>query len=402
VLFHVQRHTSPDCASAPATPCATFVNAAEADGRYDAYLLVTQASADAGISILSYGIDFDERSGRGIDVFGWKTCADQEVGAMDWPKNGGGHRVMWTPQTNCQRTEVGTDGVHAVAGVFYVFAYETDILTLTPHPTIGRLSVTDCAGLATQLPYYAGGTARFRSGSARPGRGWNPCLDPPPSLPPAPPPPPPPVSMVAKVLLHIGDVVGRDAACDAIPERVADVVTSAEARADGSASYYVYLLGTPHGVAPAGLTGFQLGIEYGHPGPKEGLAVSSWQRCSTLDFPMPDWPASGNGNTITWAIGQCQTDPLVSAGFFYVTAYTPATMSIATYPVTDLVKVADCRGAEGQPEVVVDAGWTGWVSFGGAGRGTDTDGCNPALGPCVDPVPVRATTWGKIKSKFGG
>jgi hypothetical protein len=29
-------------------------------------------------------------------------------------------------------------------------------------------------------------------------------------------------------------------------------------------------------------------------------------------------------------------------------------------------------------------------------------GCNPYNGPCQPPVPVRETTWGKIKNHFGG
>ena len=67
--------------------------------------------------------------------------------------------------------------------------------------------------------------------------------------------------------------------------------------------------------------------------------------------------------------------------------------------MTGKILVANCRAAEMEVEVpMIQAGW---VSFGGAAKGYDTDGCNPLLTPCNnDLTPVRPTTWGRIKSQY--
>jgi hypothetical protein len=179
------------------------------------------------------------------------------------------------------------------------------------------------------------------------------------------------------------------------------VVTSAPAREDGSADYFVHLLGTPaRSEHDRGLTGFQVGIDHRSAGPGNGLGIWSWRACGTLEFPTKGWPASGTGNTITWATSDCQRDHLVSAGYFYLTAYSPAIMAITGYPTTGRVKVADCEGAEVEPALEIGLDRVGWTSFGGAASGPDADGCNPAVESCEPPVPVRATTWGAIKAMY--
>jgi hypothetical protein len=184
------------------------------------------------------------------------------------------------------------------------------------------------------------------------------------------------------------------------PDNFRSVVTAAPAREDGSADYFVYLLGTGvRSESDMGLTGFQIGIDYQNAGPGDGLVVSSWRSCGTLEFPTQGWPARGTGNTITWPTTDCRRDVLVSAGYFYVTAYSPAAMSIVGYPTTGKVKVADCEGAEVEREVGSDQ--LGWASFGGAASGQDVDGCNPAVESCERPVPVKPVSWGRIKSMYG-
>jgi hypothetical protein len=43
----------------------------------------------------------------------------------------------------------------------------------------------------------------------------------------------------------------------------------------------------------------------------------------------------------------------------------------------------------------------GWVSLGGAALGLDSDGCNPALEPCVrSVVATEPITWGALKTKY--
>lgn len=96
----------------------------------------------------------------------------------------------------------------------------------------------------------------------------------------------------------------------------------------------------------------------------------------------------------------CQDEDFAIAGVFYISAYAPSTLSIAPYDRTGEIQVANCQGAE--IEIPVPMAQAGWVSFGGAGKGLDTDGCNPLLAPCNhDITPVQPTTWGRIKTQYG-
>jgi len=129
----------------------------------------------------------------------------------------------------------------------------------------------------------------------------------------------------------------------------------------------------------------------------EGLEILSWQRCSILEFPYPGWPASGTGTTLTWTTELCREREFVVAGFMEVAAYAPGVLSIMGYLTTGVAKVANCDGAE----IVLEAEHLGWVSFGGATWNSQMGGCNPLMRPCVENVvPVRPTTWGRIKSKY--
>ena len=91
------------------------------------------------------------------------------------------------------------------------------------------------------------------------------------------------------------------------------------------------------------------------------------------------------------------------AGYFYLTAYSPSLMSIVGFPHnTGVVKTADCSSAESLPDQTLGLDKIGWISLGGAAKGTDTDGCNPALEPFnQEPTPVLPTTWGQIKARYG-
>jgi hypothetical protein len=208
------------------------------------------------------------------------------------------------------------------------------------------------------------------------------------------------------ILLHVGSaVVDSATACTQGPLDAGSVVTSAALDPEGN-RYFVYLLGVPEGAisdpgAGYGVTGMQMAITYTEsPDPNRGMKVLDWTRCSDLDFRGDDWPSSGTSNTITWMIDNCQRKNLVVAGVFTVVAYDPSIMSIAPFPPTGLVKLATCRGAEVIAENELSSARLGWLSWGGAALGKDTDGCNPLAGPCGSVTPVQAGTWGKLKSLY--
>jgi sugar lactone lactonase YvrE len=208
-----------------------------------------------------------------------------------------------------------------------------------------------------------------------------------------------------KVFLHVAAPQADPSCSDLLSLNPSAVVTSAQARSDGTAQYYVYLLAASQVRLPSvdntstpGLTGLQLGIEYS----SDGLKVLAWQSCGNLEFPNPDWPGPGSGNTITWGKGDCHEEPLVTAGYFHVTSYSPSILDVVGFPATGLVKVANCEGAEGIADVPLDMANVGWISFGGAAVGGDRDGCNPLRESCLRVTPVQRTTWGRLKTRFAG
>jgi hypothetical protein len=65
---------------------------------------------------------------------------------------------------DCQRTVIYPDGVHAVAGAFYVYAYSPDTFQITPNNNVSagpELAVVDCGlipivtNLSQSLPQAA-------------------------------------------------------------------------------------------------------------------------------------------------------------------------------------------------------------------------------------------------------
>jgi hypothetical protein len=94
----------------------------------------------------------------------------------DWPAADGGDRITWVSTTNCQRTVIDPDGVHAVACAFYVYAYSPDFFGVTRNWHVvsgGELVVADCS--ASMTPVYSG-TKDDCAGVVFGGWGCNPCL----------------------------------------------------------------------------------------------------------------------------------------------------------------------------------------------------------------------------------
>ena len=201
-------------------------------------------------------------------------------------------------------------------------------------------------------------------------------------------------------MLHISPVKDLAIACSDGPHSTDEIVTEATAKSDGTAQYFVYVLASPRS-DQEGLRGVQFGIEHtGSTSAPTDLRITDWHTCSDAEWPDDTWPNSGGGNTLTWV--SCKFDRILPAGVFLVTAYAPSSMAIAGFPPTGLVKTADCNAAEETTSETVGFDRVGWVSMGGAARGLDTNGCNPAIESCVaQQVPVHPTTWGKVKSLYG-
>jgi hypothetical protein len=73
----------------------------------------------------------------------------------------------------------------------------------------------------------------------------------------------------------------------------------------------------------------------------------------------------------------------------YCYAYAPGQLSVTPGPVSGRLKVADCSAAETDLTDMFPSR-LGIAGFGGAG----------SYRSCAAIVPVRATTWGRIKTQF--
>ena len=147
-----------------------------------------------------------------------------------------------------------------------------------------------------------------------------------------------------------------------------------------------------------GIAGVQFGLDYmggfdPSGNPSLALDIFGWNLCATLEFaqPSPTWPGPGGGNLITWdAVTTCQRGAVATAGYFYLTAYMPATLKLIPRPVDGAAKVADC----GSMEIPLQPPDLGWASFS---AGATVPGCNPCVMPC-GMVPVEQSTWSSIKA----
>lgn len=138
-----------------------------------AYLVVAHADPVAGIAGLSFGVEY----GANLSVF-WNGCAFIDFASLDWPQNGSGNRITWDPTTSCQQNEISPDGVHAVVGAFYVYAYAEDELRITGNTQLQcdtEVVIADCAGVETKIlnPSRIGWVSFTDDPIGHPG--YNPC-----------------------------------------------------------------------------------------------------------------------------------------------------------------------------------------------------------------------------------
>jgi hypothetical protein len=184
IVLHAQAHTTKSSTicttAAPTVPCSQYTTSWAVRTPADVYLIVVRAKPEPGIAGVSCGIDYDGRPGQGVDVLGYQLCADLEFPSAglngEWPADDGGDRITWVSTTNCQRTVIDPDGVHAVACAFYVYAYGPDFFGVTPNWNVaqsGELVVADCR--ASMTPVYQG-TKDDCAGVVFGGLGCNPCL----------------------------------------------------------------------------------------------------------------------------------------------------------------------------------------------------------------------------------
>jgi hypothetical protein len=130
----------------------------------DLYYVFLVASVDTadGVRELEIGVDYDQNTGAGVDVYSWTLCADSETGGLGWYQERGGNRITWQSK--------GNDGLR-VAGFFYLSAYSSGYFALVS-PVGGSAMLTPFSGPPDTLDAGSLGFIGFSVG------GCNPCLTP--------------------------------------------------------------------------------------------------------------------------------------------------------------------------------------------------------------------------------
>ena len=159
----------PVCEFGGLQPCSTYqVHSDRLVSTHTVYIIVAHGDSSAGVGGVSFGVEL------GPSTFaGFESCADMELPSEGWPASGTGNQLTWNVDTNCQRNS-GSDGVKAIIGAFFVFAYaDSDYVKITSNNTVAqpKLSVTDCSGVESEI-LAPGGMLGFLSLL-----GFNPCLD---------------------------------------------------------------------------------------------------------------------------------------------------------------------------------------------------------------------------------
>lgn len=126
-------------------PCSSYDTSALV-GEGTLIYLVAHTTVETGVRGLSCGIDYSGSfSGIPSDYVSFDYCGDGLVfPSPDWPGPGSGTRITWS---TCQDTDVGGEGVNAIAGAFYVYAYGMDTFKVIENNTYTagpELLVADC------------------------------------------------------------------------------------------------------------------------------------------------------------------------------------------------------------------------------------------------------------------
>lgn len=381
--------------SLPPTPCetgqATFSTEAPLSTPetpyYYAYVVVTNYTPGPGFRGVQYGIEYDGDPLSGVDILDWTSCSLLEFPMDGWPAPGSGNLQTWYCTTSGM----------TVAGWFTIAAFGPDVLDLVARQVDDALKVADCDGAETLLEPVTAGAVGFGGAS-----GEDPCLD----LEDIVTPPPPPPGEVetfppAMIMLHGVPAEGTSDRCSDLASMpcargVRSFTTELPLSTPENPEFIVYVT-VKHPFSDRGVykTGFPLVYD-------SGIVVREWTSCASIEERYRRFPASGGGVNLTWysTDGACEPDPVTVAGYFRVEAASPGAFQLSSPIEWERGIVHYCR--EPGPEVFyndwVERDEMAAIGFGGI----------PGSDPCFDRgweelagrilVPVRTTTWGRIKA----
>jgi hypothetical protein len=187
VALHVKSHAAgkgvnicdPVSEGGPAPdniPCSEYVTAAPLNSPQDLYIVVGNADT-TGVGGVLFGIVYNGATGAGIDLVGsfYLCTSGLQFPSAGWPASGEGNVITWNTVVDCAKTEIPPNGVHGIAGAFYVYAYSGDTFRITEHKKLvtPSLKTANCLGIERLLdPATDAGSVVFSNSSQA---GYNPC-----------------------------------------------------------------------------------------------------------------------------------------------------------------------------------------------------------------------------------
>lgn len=206
-----------------------------------------------------------------------------------------------------------------------------------------------------------------------------------------------------KLVLHVRPITQQNActAWGALDDCQAAVTTGGLTVPAEGPYWFVYLLAAK-GSSPANVAAVRTGVTYqggasGGQNDHTGIDVLAWRLCATMDNVtpnVPEWPAPGSGNTVSWDLPEsCQEQSTAVIGYFYIAAYSPDVLRLTGDPADGDAEIRDC---DSDMHGLNESRDLGSVAFG---AGTQEAACNPCATACDD-MPVLRATWGGIKALF--
>lgn len=185
VMLHIAdaTHGQDTCERGPTgiEDIVTMADAGEEGPRYYVYLLMSPGGEENGLAGLQAGIEYHRSGGPPdedpLQVFEWGRCSDLEFPQDHWPASGTGNTLTWLAPENCQF------GGLVTAGYFYVAAYASAVMGVTPFPTTGKIKVATCTAVEllpdqTLAPDQVGWVSMGRGEVGTDADGCNPAITP--------------------------------------------------------------------------------------------------------------------------------------------------------------------------------------------------------------------------------
>ena len=160
IALHVRPQGAQNCLTPSALGVAysDIVTSAPVGVPTQVYVLVAGVDQAVGISGVTFDVDFDPAK-----MFTeWHACGAW----MSLPELNLGHQIVWRQDTQCQTTVLGSDGAHAIAGMYYVYAYEASIMQVVAPPK-GPATVMDCNGRLNEVETCLGAVGFGLDGSSQ-------------------------------------------------------------------------------------------------------------------------------------------------------------------------------------------------------------------------------------------